>query len=67
MDRNSMQRLRLDRRLLRRRGWIEQEELDSALAALPDVADKIAPDEPEEEEPAAPAPPAPAAPEFPIE
>ena len=56
MDRNSMQKLRLDRRLLRRRGWIESEELESALAALPDVADKIAPDEPEEETPPEPAP-----------
>lgn len=32
--------LRLDRRLLNRRGWISAQDLDDALEALPDVADK---------------------------
>jgi len=32
--------LRLDRRLLSRREWIAPEELEEALQALPDVADK---------------------------
>jgi hypothetical protein len=32
--------LRLDRRLLRRRGWVPQKELDKELSALPDVQSK---------------------------
>ena len=43
MDRVSTQRLRLDRRLIRRRGWLSEEELQRELAALPDVSHKIAP------------------------
>jgi hypothetical protein len=43
MDRESTQRLRLDRRLIRRRGWLSEEELERELAALPDVSHKIAP------------------------
>jgi hypothetical protein len=43
MDRESMQRLRLDRRLIRRRGWLSEEDLERELAALPDVSHKIAP------------------------
>lgn len=35
--------LKLDRRLIERREWIEPAELERELAALPDVADKIAP------------------------
>jgi hypothetical protein len=35
-DRN----LRLDRRLIRRRDWIDPEELERELEALPDVAEK---------------------------
>jgi hypothetical protein len=46
MDRESMVRLRLDRRLIRRRGWIAAEDLARELAALPDVSHKIAPMEP---------------------
>ena len=70
MNRDSMKALQLDRRLLRRRGWIAPEELDKELAALPDVADKAAPPE-VESEPAEAAPepapgiPAPAGPETP--
>lgn len=44
--------LRLDRRALRRRGWISPDELARALADLPDVSSKI--EEPE----SAPAEPA---------
>ena len=40
MNRESMQKLRLDRRLIRRRGWIGQAELERELAGLPDVAVK---------------------------
>jgi hypothetical protein len=36
----SIQHLRLDRRLLKRRGWLSEEELEKELAALPDVAEK---------------------------
>jgi len=42
MNRDATQKLRLDRRLIRRRGWISRAELDQELAALPDVSDKIA-------------------------
>lgn len=43
MDRESTRRLRLDRRLIRRQGWLSEEELERELAALPDVSHKIAP------------------------
>ena len=42
MAHRSLASLRLDQRLLRRRGWIGSEELDQALSELPDVSDKIA-------------------------
>lgn len=32
--------LRLDRRLLGRRGWLNREEVERELGALPDVAEK---------------------------
>lgn len=43
---DALRQLRLDRRLLERRGWIPRAELESALAALPDVESKAAPPEP---------------------
>lgn len=42
--------LKLDRRLLRRRGWIDRQELEKALADLPDVSDKAAPQGEKQEE-----------------
>ena len=45
MDRESMKRLKLDRRLIGRRGWISQKDLERELAALPDASDKIQPAE----------------------
>jgi len=39
IDRN-IRDLRLDRRMQHRRGWISAQDMDEALAALPDVADK---------------------------
>ena len=42
----ALRKLRLDRRLLERRGWIPKAELDRALAELPDVESKAAPPEP---------------------
>jgi hypothetical protein len=40
MDRKSLERLRLDRRLIRRRGWISERELEREIASLPDVSAK---------------------------
>ena len=40
MDRNSMEALRLDRRLIRRRNWISEERLKRELDALEDSAHK---------------------------
>jgi hypothetical protein len=50
MDRDSMQKLRLDRRLIKRRGWIDSKQLEQALEKLPDVAHKIAEPEADVEE-----------------
>ena len=49
MNREAMEKLRLDRRLINRRGWVSKAELEKNLEALPDVSDKIAPREDEEE------------------
>ncbi len=49
MDRKSLDRIRLDRRLIRRRNWIPANELRRELDALPDVTDKVAPIESETE------------------
>jgi hypothetical protein len=43
MDAESRERLRLDRRLIRRRGYIAADELEKSLADLPDVAHKAVP------------------------
>jgi len=45
MNRESTERLRLDRRLIHRRGWLSKAEREKSLAELPDVSDKIAPPE----------------------
>ena len=56
MNRESTEKLRLDRRLINRPGWISKAELEKNLEALPDVSDKIAPlEEAEEPSKAAPA------------
>jgi len=47
--------LKLDRRMLRRRGWVPQRELDKELSALPDVADKAKPPDEDEAATAEPA------------
>jgi len=44
------QKLKFDRRLLRRRGWVDPQELEKELADLPDVSDKA--HSPADEEPA---------------
>ena len=41
MDRESVERLRFDRRLSSRRDWVEQTDVDAHLDALPDVSDKM--------------------------
>ncbi len=40
MNRDSMQKLRLDRRLTGRRDWISRKELERELEALPDASHK---------------------------
>ena len=40
MDRRSLEGLRLDKRLTRRRGWISKKELSAEFEALPDSAEK---------------------------
>jgi hypothetical protein len=40
MNRESLEKLRLDRRLLKRRGWLSAAELAGSLDALPDVSEK---------------------------
>ncbi len=41
MDRESLDRLRFDRRLQNRRGWLGPGELERHAQALPDVTDKL--------------------------
>jgi hypothetical protein len=55
MNREAMENLRLDRRLIDRRTWISRAELEKSLEALPDVSHKIAPSEEDEPPEAAPA------------
>ncbi len=64
MDLESTRKLRLDRRLLNRRGWIGEDELKQALESLPDVSEKAeregaGPTAPPAETPPAAAPPGP--------
>ena len=40
MNRDAMQKLRLDRRLIRRRGWIGEAELERELSGLTDISHK---------------------------
>ena len=51
MDRETMSKLRLDKRLTSRRGWISPDDLERELEALPDVSSKIAPIEEPADEP----------------
>lgn len=41
MDRESLDRLRFDRRLQNRRGWLAPGELERHVDSLPDVSDKL--------------------------
>ena len=47
MDPKSIERLKLDRRLVRRKNWISKDELEKELEALPDVSHKVATEEDE--------------------
>lgn len=47
----ALRKLRLDRRLIDRRGWISPQALQQELDALPDVSAKIAPVEETSEAP----------------
>jgi hypothetical protein len=48
MNRDALKDMRLDWRLIHRRGWISKAELEKEIEALPDSSHKIAP--PEEDE-----------------
>ena len=41
MDRESVERLRFDRRLKTRPGWLDESQEETYLAELPDVSDKM--------------------------
>ena len=41
MDKESVERLRYDRRLQRRTGWVEESAMESHIEALPDVSEKM--------------------------
>ncbi|HXV37470.1 MAG TPA: hypothetical protein VEC18_09990 [Myxococcota bacterium] len=45
MDRRSLERLRTDRRLTGRKGWLQPQDLEREAQKLPDASDKIAPQE----------------------
>ena len=53
MDQESLRKLRFDRRLIGRRGWVSEQQLQKDLEALPDVSDKQMPPEPADGEEAA--------------
>ena len=41
MDRESVERLRFDRRLARRRDWVDENDVQANIDALPDLTDKM--------------------------
>ena len=51
MDRESIEKLKFDSRLARRRGWVDAKAVAANLESLPDVVDKIAPPEELDETP----------------
>jgi hypothetical protein len=56
MDRETISKLRLDRRLTGRRGWISPDDLERELEALPDVSEKVAQEGGDDAQPLAEAP-----------
>jgi hypothetical protein len=57
MDYDHTRKLKFDRRLLRRRGWVDPEELEKELADLPDVSRKAQRPDRDEEPSQEPEPP----------
>ena len=55
MARDHTHSLKFDRRLLRRRGWVDPEELEKELADLPDVSGKAQPPSEDDESSSEPA------------
>jgi hypothetical protein len=55
MKRGSLEKMRLDRRLAGRHGWISKKDLAGETETFPDASDKIAANEAEAEADAAPA------------
>ncbi len=51
MVHKSLELLRLDQRLRRRRGWLSAQEREKEVGSLPDVSDKIGRSEDTPEEP----------------
>ncbi len=56
MDKNSVERLRFDRRLARRNGWLSEPDRDAFLETLADVSEKMTTCASEEKAPDEPAP-----------
>lgn len=56
MNRESQSKLKFDRRLRGRPGWVSEQEVEAELAGLEDVSDNVADDDSREAEP----PPSPA-------
>jgi hypothetical protein len=42
MNKRSLEKLRLDRRLTGRRGWISKENLTTEIEKMPDASEKVA-------------------------
>lgn len=42
MERGSLEKLKFDKRLRRRQGWVSDRDIEDHLKSLPDVSDKIA-------------------------
>ena len=50
MEQGSLEKLKFDNRLSRRKGWLSKDENEANLQSLPDVSDKISTPEDEVEE-----------------
>ena len=53
MNLEDEQKLKFDRRLRNRRGWVKDEDVQAYEQALPDVSEKAAAEEDEQQSPAA--------------
>ena len=50
MERGSLEKLKFDKRLQLRQGWVSEQDTEGYLESLPDVSDKIAVESEEQEE-----------------